>query len=356
MEIHRSIPEVLHAGSIREGDVVSPTDLVIDTYGAFLGRKGERFVVSVHHDETEIAADSVRQIVLTNSVVMSTAGIELALSREIDIVVLDKMGAPIGRIVPCRSTGPVKTKINQITASQDERSIRIVAGFIGAKIANMGYLLKSLGKTRSIQMLQDTGSELLALYNNAFPISQEGYSEEPNFDRIRGIEGHAASMYFSALTMVIPSEFYNGFRSQHPANDLFNSALNYGYGILYHEVESACIRAGLDPYVGFLHANRSGNISFVYDFIEPFRQPIVDRAVITLFSRQQMEMNDADNSYYLLETGKQKVIRSVFERFDDCIDYNGRKLSYRQVLQEKAWEFSRFLNEGREFIPFIHRW
>ena len=162
--------------------------------------------------------------------------------------------------------------------------------------------------------------------------------------------------YFSALSLVIPHEFYTGFRSQHPAADLFNSALNYGYGMLYHEVESAIMRAGLDPYIGIIHADRGGNVSFVYDFIEQFRQPIVDRAVITLFTRHQMVQSDADESYYLIGTGKQKVIGAVAGRLVERIEYRGRSLSYRQVMQEKAREYARFLNEGSEFVPFIHRW
>jgi len=56
-----------------------------------------------------------------------------------------------------------------------------------------------------------------------------------------------------------------------------NSALNYGYGILYGQVWGAVMNAGFEPFAGFLHLDRPGKPSLVLDLIEEFRQPIVDR-------------------------------------------------------------------------------
>jgi CRISPR-associated protein Cas1 len=64
-----------------------------------------------------------------------------------------------------------------------------------------------------------------------------------------------------------------------------NSALNYGYGILYTQVWGALMNAGLEPFAGFLHVDRPGKPSLVLDVIEEFRQPIVDRAVIAMLTK-----------------------------------------------------------------------
>ncbi len=42
-------------------------------------------------------------------------------------------------------------------------------------------------------------------------------------------------------------------------------------------------RAGPDSYDGFIHADRNGKKSLVYDAIEEFRPLMVDRAVATMF-------------------------------------------------------------------------
>lgn len=331
-------------------------DLVIDTFGAVIRRRGERFVIFGNDRETEIAADGIRQILLTSAVVVTTAAMELALTRQIDIVLIGKSGSPVGRIVPCAPSGPVRTRRNQVLVCVDGRGTRLASAIITAKIRNMGYLLKALAKTRELDMVDEAGSTLLNIADDARTVPFREMSHEPAISRLRGIEGDAANRYFSALREIVRPPFFLGFRSRRPARDLFNSALNYGYGILYAEVESACLIAGLDPNCGIVHADRSGNASFVYDFIEQFRQPVIDRAVITLFTRHQMVKKDTDETYYLLNSGKQKVIGAVVQRLTERIEYRGRSLTYRQVIQEKARECVRFLNEGETFTPFTHRW
>jgi hypothetical protein len=51
--------------------------------------------------------------------------------------------------------------------------------------------------------------------------------------------------------------------------------LNYGYGVLYSLVEKACIYAGLDPFVGFLHTDNYVKKSLVFDLLEPYRPPLL---------------------------------------------------------------------------------
>ena len=53
----------------------------------------------------------------------------------------------------------------------------------------------------------------------------------------------------------------------------------YAYGVLYGLVEKACIVAGLDPFVGFLHTDNYNKTSLVFHLIEPFRikTPGIDR-------------------------------------------------------------------------------
>ena len=54
-------------------------------------------------------------------------------------------------------------------------------------------------------------------------------------------------------------------------NDPVNSLLNYGYAMLRDAVEKAIINAGLNPYAGFIHADRPGKHSLTFDMMEEFR-------------------------------------------------------------------------------------
>src|SRR5881409_3033564 len=84
----------------------------------------------------------------------------------------------------------------------------------------------------------------------------------------RILEGRAAQGYWSQIASIIPAELAWPGRETRGATDPFNAALNYGYGILYGQVEQALTLAGLDPYGGFLHADRPGKRSLVLDLIE----------------------------------------------------------------------------------------
>ena len=74
-------------------------------------------------------------------------------------------------------------------------------------------------------------------------------------------------------------------REHRDSTDPVNSLLNYGYGMLYRQVEGAVILAELDPFGGYLHVDRPGKLSLVYDFVEEFRQQVVDRVVVAMLNK-----------------------------------------------------------------------
>ena len=45
------------------------------------------------------------------------------------------------------------------------------------------------------------------------------------------------------------------------------------------------MNAGLEPFAGFLHVERSGKPSLVLDLMEEFRQPVVDRPILSWLNK-----------------------------------------------------------------------
>jgi CRISPR-associated protein Cas1 len=100
------------------------------------------------------------------------------------------------------------------------------------------------------------------------------------------------------------------------SRDKFNSALNYGYGILYNEVERAFLYVGLDPYMGLYHTERYGKPSLVLDLVEEFRVPIIDSTIFPLFLNKQMEKAEnferiQPGVYRLSSEGKRKIVEAA---------------------------------------------
>ena len=168
-------------------------------------------------------------------------------------------------------------------------------------------------------------------------------------ETIRGLEGTMSRIYFETLSaMLKPPYQFNG-RSRQPAQDLFNAFLNYGYGILYSRVETALIKAGINPYVGFLHRDGYQFKSMVFDFIEPYRI-YVDRTVVRLCTRRQLTKTHLEpkgkKGLYINKAGKQILVKAFLDLFDeqaDQVNQHPKRTTPAQHLQASAHRFAKAL-------------
>ncbi len=175
-------------------------------------------------------------------------------------------------------------------------------------------------------------------------------------ERLLSIEGRAAQRYWRIVAAVLPETLQWPGRETRGAKDLFNSLLNYGYGVLYAQVEQALVLAGLDPHAGFLHTDRPGKPSLVLDFIEEFRQCTVDRTIIGLLNRRvPLELGE---DHLLTEETRRKVAEKVLERLDGSAElYEQKRQALRFILQSQARHLASFLREDRDqYEPFVAGW
>lgn len=325
--------------------------IIIDKFGTFIGKKENRFEIRTKDNKQEYSADKISQILITSPSSLSAGAIKLAMEKEIDIVYTNYFGQPYARIYPCKLGGTTLTRRRQLEAYYSNKGQILVKNFIRAKTRNQLYLLKSLNKERNnlfsaeIKELELHKDNVDNLHGKIDDLRQE----------LLGIEGYFASKYFECLAKIIPFE-----TRDRKSEDEFNIMLNYGYGILYNEIERACIISGLDPYLGFLHTDRYGKPCMTLDLIEEFRQPIVDRAIITLFSQKQLDdkhFESVEDKFMLSESGRKKVLEAVLGRLTKKIKFKNRKLTFKQIILEQARNIVRFLLEQtKSYESFIYRW
>jgi CRISPR-associated protein Cas1 len=136
-------------------------------------------------------------------------------------------------------------------------------------------------------------------------------------------------------------------RSQHPANDFFNAALNYAYGILYSQVEGALIKAGVDPFIGILHEPVHNKPVLVYDVFENFRY-WADYVVINLCMQQVMfpEFFIKDDDAVLLEEdGKRILIQSFNDYMNEVVEIAGMERSRLVQIENYAFKLGDQINK-----------
>ena len=144
-------------------------------------------------------------------------------------------------------------------------------------------------------------------------------SRAENADMLRGIEGDTAAHYFRFFSDLIISPDgkmrLNG-RSRRPPRDPVNAILSFLYTLLAHDCRSACVAAGLDPQIGFYHADRPGRPGLALDLMEEFRPVFADRVALSLINRRQLNSKDFqffENGAVLLSEDARKTLLQVWQ-------------------------------------------
>ncbi len=308
--------------------------LVLNTPGAYLSKSGDCFQVKVGDEKSLVSVHKVQSILVTTYAAFSSDAIELAMNHNIDVVFLDRFGNPYGRVWQSKLGSTTRIRRRQLEISETEEGLSLVTDWIERKIENQIQLLEDLKRHR------EPKAEKIETYLKSLRVAQEkvkGLSGTLGEKRgnLMGIEGSAGRSYFTALAYLIPKAWKFKGRSKRPAKDGFNAMLNYSYGILYSMVEKACILAGLDPYIGFLHTDNYNKKSLVFDLIEPFRI-LGEKTTFYLFSKGEVKrqhFNQIKNGITLNQEGKKVLISAFNKRLETKVRYRRRNILQKDTIQ-----------------------
>ncbi|MEM3590322.1 MAG: CRISPR-associated endonuclease Cas1, partial [Candidatus Bathyarchaeia archaeon] len=265
--------------------------LILDDFGIFLGRKRERFLIRKGDQKKELPADEVESIILASEAVnVSASALRLAISKNVQVVFARYGGWPYAILMPTALSGSVRARREQFAAYSDRRGVELAKAFVAGKLSNQANLLKLLAKNRRqtqpglADRLHEAGQRI-----DEVRISIRGLEADRIDDcrlRLMNEEAEGARIYWDAIRAILPEGFRFPGRETKGAKDPINSMLNFGYQVvLFPEVWKAISYAGLDPYAGYLHADRPGKPSMVLDLMEEFRQQVVDRAIWALVAK-----------------------------------------------------------------------
>lgn len=147
-------------------------------------------------------------------------------------------------------------------------------------------------------------------------------------DQLRGAEGMGAVTYFGVFGLALKqqrTEFGFVHRSRRPPRDRINCLLSFLYALVRHDCVAALTSIGLDPFVGFLHAERPNRPALALDLMEEFRPWLADRLAVTLINRQQIGPEDfklrEGGAVEFTEAGRKRVITAYQERKKETLNH-----------------------------------
>jgi CRISPR-associated protein Cas1 len=330
--------------------------LLVAGFGLFVGKKGERIVVrkagKVCAQVPFMKAQEV--IIASRGVSFSSDLLEELCGRGIRVAVMTSTGKPVALITSPLLTATVETRRQQMAAYGTERGAEFCRWIVAGKLRNQEKLLRYFAKSREGERREDlerTAVVLRRLRKDALVV--KGGSADEVRPTLLGLEGTGGRMYWQRVMEMLPEG--SGFegRSHQGLVGAVNAALNYGYGILYSHVWGAAMNAGLEPFAGFMHVDRSGKPSLVLDLVEEFRQPVVDRAVLTWLNkggrlRLVKDMLDGES--------KEEVASRVMLRMNTAERHRGRNHEVRSVIQMQARLAASSLRGQRNYRPFAVQW
>ncbi len=323
--------------------------LVINKFGSTVYVKDRKFEIRNKDGKVFFAPSKVESIFMMRGTKLTTDAISLAVNNNIDLVILEKSGEPVGRVWS-NQYGSVSTiRKQQVFFSEADVSVEWIQQITSEKIQSQLELLKSLMRDRPAKqaMIQDGISFLQKMDAS---VQQLDLMDSGFKDSLRGLEGNASKAYFRVLSAIVPDTYQFEKRSRRPAKDMFNAMLNYMYGILYARIEGSLIKAGLDPYLGIFHRDEYNKPVLAFDMIEKYRV-WADTVALRLCIKRIPEayMFEAKKGgIWLGNAGKKIVIESFNDYMDEVIQLNHRRRSRMNHIQDDMHRFAKFL-ESNDF-------
>ena len=310
-------------------------ELVINTFGTSLNRDNEGFVISTAEGRQRVPAEGITSIQISKGAQITSDAVMLAVEREIEVTFMDRSGNVIGRIWSPKYGSVSTIRKGQLNFSLSHDAIDWIKEVIRRKIENQQALILAMNAPdaptenrvqTAIRRLEDYRTKIAAI---------DGEVISDIASTLRGWEGLASKIYFEALNMFLPEQYRFEKRSQHPAMDVVNAFLNYGYGVLYGKIEGALIKTGIDPYIGVLHRDDYNRPVLVYDVIELYRV-WVDYVVYTLVIQNAVTDEyysvQPDGSYWLEPLGRRVLIQSLNDYLEETVEVKGNVRSRQHQM------------------------
>jgi len=245
--------------------------IILNGHGSYLGM--EKGCLTVRDREGNVQRFSmfdneIGEIVLTSGNAISTSALASCGFWNIPIVIMTRNHKPIAVLRSLDDDEHIKTRLAQYEAYKNGKAITIAKEIVLSKIESQNIILKEYS-LRQIDLM-------------TFKAKIESL-ESKNLTEVRRkllpIEGKASEHYFAEIFKLLPKNLRIEKRKSFKAYDGINNTFNLAYTVLRYRVHSAILKAHLEPFLGFVHAEAHSKPSLVCDMMEIYRS-LIDNFII----------------------------------------------------------------------------
>lgn len=334
--------------------------IYVTTDGAWLRKDGANLVVEVEGTETgRVPLHMLEGVVSFGRAGCSPALMAACAEAGIALSYLEPNGRFLARIEGARSGNVLLRRAQYRAADEAARCVPIVRGMVIGKAANQRQVVLRALRDHGAGMSAEARLALESVEQRIGHAARRALAVE-DVATLRGIEGEVAAAYFSIFDHMIrrgDAAFRFGGRSRRPPLDRVNALLSFLYAMLGHDCRAALEAHGLDPQVGFLHADRPGRAGLALDLMEELRPVLADRLALSLINRGQLAADDfveeEAGGIRLKDDARKAVLVAWQERKRDQLKHPflGESLSLGLLAHVQALLLARHLRGDLDGYP-----
>ena len=331
--------------------------LYVTTPDAYLSLDGENVVVLKDNEKLlRIPLHNLESVVTFGYTGVSPALMGSCVKRKIALSFCSNSGRFLAMVTGEYNGSVLLRRAQHRAADNQDISLGIARNILVGKLHNSKWVLergiRDYPQRVEVERLKKVG---IFLTNSIKKLRNDN-----SYGSLIGIEGEAATQYFSVINELIlqnKTDFVFSKRTRRPPLDRINALLSFVYMLLAHETAGALAAIGLDPYVGFLHKDRPGRQSLALDIMEELRAPLADRFAITMINTRQINGNDfisrENGAVYLKDESRKIIINAWQEKKKEQIihPFIKEKVEWGLVPHIQSLLLARYLRGDLEAYP-----
>lgn len=305
------------------------TRLYVTEPGSRVSKEGGHIVVSRENEKLcEVPSETLEGVTVTDRVQVTSSAISIFLAKKIPVTWLCSGGKYCGRLESMQSQDVLRLKEQFDICDDKDFCLQLAKKTVDCKIHNQRTILRNYNRRSQIEKVDSIYKKIKIL--------SEKICGADSVKAVMGYEGSVARLYFQALGLVLPEEFFFAKRTRKPPRDKFNAMLSLGYTLLLNDFYTAIQNAGLHPYVGFLHVLRNGHPALASDLMEPWRPVVVDALCLSLIAHKIISSDlfeETERGVFFSRDGRKTFIKEYERKIESVNAYFGGKYSWRHTIQ-----------------------
>ena len=328
---------------------IKSSEIILNRFGLYVSITKGKIVVKEYGKVIQTSPVNwvTRIIVMTKGVSLSSNLILKCSQKKIDIDFIEK-SRPYAQITYYENVSN-ELHLKQLDLKNSKKGFKTAVAIIKAKMKNQINLVKYFARYReredskSFQKLERIIEQMERMAKKV--------KDAKDVPALMGYEGSLSVLYWKSFGILIDEKDFK--RETFNAPDAINQSLNYGYAFIYHRVQSALLKTGVNIYHSFLHSPQANKPTLVFDMVEVFRQMVVDREIISILNHGTVL---SSNKGRLTKKSIKVITENVQERLATPTKWRKGKYKIVTIIDEQALELAHVIKGVKSnFKGFVGR-